>query len=165
MAKQKNNGLLPTLSGVCCLFVVFLQCMGILDASVWRLNLLLMPALWLLLGLCLLTRRNNLLLVVGFLPLVILKVQGVWHPLPLGSVNLFVNALLCDVFPAAAFALLFLIVLLSCLHICGKFRREVWCLPILLMLPLCIWQYENTLPWVQLGMIAGVSLWLKPAGK
>ena len=165
MAKGKNNGLLPTLGGVFCLFVVFLQCLGILDTSGWRLNMLLMPALWLLLGLCLLTRRANLLLVVGFLPLVILKAQGAWHPLPMGSVYLFVNALLCEVFPAVAFVLLFLCLLLSCLHIGGKFRRELWFLPILLMLPLCIWQHENTLPWAQLGMIASVSLWLKPAGK
>ena len=35
-------------------------------------------------------------------------------------------------------------------------------LPILLMLPLCIWQHEATLPWAQLGTIACVSLWLKP---
>ena len=165
MAKGKNNDLLPTLGGVFCFFVVFLQCLGILGAAAWRLNMLLMPALWLLLGLCLLTRRANWLLVAGFLPLVILKVQGAWLPLSMDSVYLLVNALLCDVFPAAAFVILFLYVLLHCLHAAGKFRRELWFLPILLLLPLCIWQYGSTMPWAQLGVIASVSFWIKPAGK
>lgn len=165
MAKGRNNGLLPTLGAVFSFFVVFLQCLGILGSGGWRLSMLLMPALWLLFGLCLLTRRANWLLVVAFLPLVILKVQSAWLPLSLNSVYLFVNALLCDVFPAAAFAMLFLFLLLSCLHICGRFRREAWFMPILFLLPLCIWQHESTLPWAQLGVIASVSLWLKPAGK
>lgn len=165
MAKGKNSGLLPTLGGIFCLFVVFLQCLGFLSASAWRLNMLLMPALWLLVGLCLLVGRNKWLLVVGYLPLVILKAQGVWRPVPMDSVSVFANAMLCEVFPAVAFVLLFVILLLSCLHICGRFRREVWFLPILLILPLCIWQYQNTLPWAQLGMITCVSLWLKPAGQ
>ena len=165
MAKTKNNDLFPVLAAVFCFFVVFLQCLGILGASAWRLSMLLMPALWLLLGLCLLARRKNWLLVAGFLPLVILKVQSAWAPLSMNSVYLFVNSLLCDVFPAASFALLLLFVFLTCLGVCGKFRRELWFLPILLFLPLCVWQHENTLPWAQLGMIASVSLWLKPAGK
>lgn len=165
MAKAKNNDLFPTLGAVFCLFVVFLQCLGILGASAWRLNMLLMPALWLLLGLCLLTRRKNWLVVAGLLPLVILKVQGAWAPLPMNSVYLFVNSLLCDVFPAASFVLLFIFAFLTCLGVCAKFRRELWFLPILLLLPLCVWQHESTLPWAQLGMISSVSLWLKPAGK
>ena len=165
MAKTKNNDLFPALAAVFCFFVVFLQCLGILGASAWRLSMLLMPALWLLLGLCLLARRKNWLLVAGFLPLVILKVQSAWAPLSMNSVYLFVNSLLCDVFPAVSFALLLLFMFLTCLGVCGKFRRELWFLPILLFLPLCVWQHENTLPWAQLGMIASVSLWLKPAGK
>lgn len=165
MAKGKNKELLPTLGAVFCLFVVFLQCLSILGAATWRLNMLLMPALWLLLGLCLLTRRANWLLVVAFLPLVILKLQDAWLLLPLNSVYLLVNVLLCDVFPAVAFALLWIFLLLYCLRVCGKLRRELWFLPILLLLPLCVWQHASTLPWAQLGMIASVSLWLKPAGK
>jgi hypothetical protein len=165
VAKGKNNDLLPTLGAVFCLFVVFLQCLGILGGSTWKLSMLLLPALWLLLGLCLLSRRANWLLVVAYMPLVLLKVQGIWQPLPLDSVYLFVTTLLCDVFPASAFALLWIFLLLRCLHICNGFRRELWFLPILLMLPLCVWQHQNTLPWAQLGMIASVSLWLKPAGK
>ena len=34
-----------------------------------------------------------------------------------------------------------------------------------LVLPGCIWQHASTLPWAQFGMIACVTLWLKPAGK
>lgn len=165
MAKGKNSDLLPALGGVFCLFVVFLRCLGILGAATCQLCMLLMPALWLLLGLCLLTRRKNWLVAAGMLPLAIATVQSACTPLPMQSVYLFVNALLCDVFPAAAFALLFVFVFLSCLHTGARFRRELWFLPVLLMLPLCIWQYENTLPWAQLGMIACVSLWMKPAGK
>lgn len=165
MAKGKNRDLLPALGGVFSLFVVFLHCLGILGASTWRLSMLLTPSLWLLLGLCLLARRKNWLLVVGMLPLIIVTVQNAWIPLPMQSVYLFVNALVCDVFPAAALVLLFVFVCLACLHTGAGFRRELWFLPVLLMLPLCIWQHENTLPWAQLGMIACVSLWLKPTGK
>lgn len=165
MAKGKNQELMPTLGSVFSLFVVFLQCLGILNAAVWRLNLLLMPALWLILGLCLLTRRKNWLLVAGLLPLTIVKTQSAWMPLPMNSVYLFVNVLLCELFPAVAFVVLLIFALMTCLRIGGKFRRELWFLPILLMLPLCIWQHEATLPWAQLGTIACVSLWLKPAGK
>ena len=59
MAKGKNNDLLPTLAGIFCLFVVFLMCLGMLGSKSFSLWSLLMPSLWLLLGLCLRTNRKN----------------------------------------------------------------------------------------------------------
>lgn len=165
MAKGKSNDLMPTLGGIFCLFVVFLMCLGMLGGSSWNLWMLLMPSLWLLLGLCLLTKRKNWLTVVGMLPLVILMIQGAWAPLPMHSVKMFLAALLCDVFPAAGFLVLFLFLFLSCLQTAGKFRREMWFLPILFALPSCIWQHASTIPWAQFGVVACVSIWLKPAGK
>ena len=165
MAKSKSNGLMPTLAGVFCFFVVFLQCLGIMDAAAWRLNMLLTPALWLLLGLCLLARRQNWIVLLGMFPLTFLEARGAWAPLPTGSSYLFVNAVLCDVFPALALVVLFLCVLLTCLHIGGSFRRDVWLLPVLLMVPCCIWQHDSTLPWAQLGAVACMTLWYKPARK
>lgn len=165
MAKEKSDGLLPSLGGVFCLFVVFLQCLGILGASAWRIGMLLMPALWLLLGLCLLTKKKNWLVTVGMLPLVILMIQSAWAPLPMDSVKQFVEALLCNVFPAVGFLALFIFMFLTCLHTGGKFRRKLWFLPILFVLPGCVWQYASTMPWAQFGMVASVTFWLKPAGK
>lgn len=165
MAKGKSNDILPVLGGVFSLFVVFLKCLGILGSSAWRINMLLVPALWLILGLCLLTRQKNWLVTAGMLPLVILVVQGAWSPPAMNSVSLFMNDLLCTILPAAGYAILFLILFLSCLHTANKFRRELWFLPILLVLPSCIWQHASTLPWAQFGMIACVSLWVKPSGK
>lgn len=165
MAKGKTNDLLPALGGIFCLFVVFLRCLGILGGSVWRLSMLLVPSLWLLLGLCLLTRKKNWLLVVGMLPLTILLVQGALGSVAMGNVQLFLNDLLCRILPAAGYFVLFLLAFLSCLNVGGKIRRELWFLPILFVLPGCIWQHANTLPWAQFGMVACVALWLKPAGK
>ena len=165
MAKGKSNDLLPTLGGVFCLFVVFLMCLGILGGSAWRLGMLLMPSLWLLLGLCLLTRRKNWLTVVGMLPLVILTVQGAWAMPSVNSVSLFLSDLLCSLLPAAGYVVLFLFMCLSCLHIAVKFRRELWFLPVLLVLPGCIWQHASAMPWAEFGMVACVTFWLKPAGK
>lgn len=165
MAKGKSNDLLPTLGGVFCLFVVFLKCLGMLSGPSLRIGMLLMPALWLLLGLCLLTRRKNWLVTVGMLPLVILMIQGAWSPLPMNSVKLFLADLLCNVFPAAGFLMLFLFMLLACLHTGAKFRRELWFLPVLFVLPGCVWQYASTMPWAQFGMVVCVTFWLKPAGK
>lgn len=165
MAKGKNNDLLPTLAGIFSLFVVFLMCLGMLGGSSWSLWSLLMPSLWLLLGLCLMTKRKNWLTLVGMLPLVILIVQGAWSPLAMNSVKLFLQDLLCVVFPAAAFAVLFVFLFLSCLQTAGKFRREMWMLPILLMLPNCLWQHASTIPWAQFGVVACMTCWLKPTGK
>lgn len=165
MAKGKSNDLLPTLGGVFSLFVVFLKCLGILGGSAWRISMLLMPALWLLLGLCLLTRQKNWLVTVGMLPLVIVVVQGAWVPPAINSVSLFLSDLLCNILPAAGYVILFVFMFLTSLHTAGKFRRELWFLPILLVLPSCIWQHASTMPWAEFGMIASVSLWLKPAGK
>lgn len=165
MAKGKSNDLLPTLGGVFSLFVVFLKCLGILGGSAWRISMLLMPALWLLLGLCLLTRQKNWLVTVGMLPLVIVVVQGAWVPPAINSVSLFLSDLLCNILPAAGYVILFVFMFLTSLRTAGKFRRELWFLPILLVLPSCIWQHASTMPWAEFGMIASVSLWLKPAGK
>lgn len=165
MAKGKSNDLLPTLGGVFSLFVVFLKCLSILGGSAWRISMLLMPALWLVLGLCLLTRQKNWLVTAGMLPLVILMAQGAWRMPTMNSVSLFLNDLLCSILPAVGYVMLFVFMFLSCLHTASKFRRELWFLPILLVLPSCIWQHASTLPWAQFGMIACVSLWLKPAGK
>lgn len=165
MAKGKSNELLPTLGGMFSLFVVFLKCLGILGGFAWRISMLLVPALWLLLGLCLLTRQKNWLVTVGMLPLVIVVVQSAWIPPAMNSVSLFLNDLLCHILPAAGYALLFLFMLLTSLHIATGLRRELWFLPILMVLPSCIWQYASTMPWAEFGMIASVSFWLKPTGK
>ncbi len=165
MAKGKNNDLMPTLGGIFCLFVVFLQCMGMLSGSTWRIGMLLLPSLWLLFGLCLLTKKKNWLVAVGMLPLVILTVQNAWAALPMSEVKLFLSALLCRVFPAVGFVVLFVLLLLACLQTAGKLRREIWFLPLLFVLPNCIWQYGSTLVWAQFGMVACVTFWLKPAGK
>ena len=165
MAKGKNNDLLPTLAGIFCLFVVFLMCLGMLGSGSLRLQALLMPSLWLLLGLCLMTKRKNWLTLVGMLPLVILVVQGAWSVPNMNSVKLFLQDLLCNVFPAAAFVVLFVFLLLNCLQTGAKFRREMWLLPIALMLPKCIWQHSSTIPWAEFGVIACMTCWLKPSGK
>ena len=165
MAKGKSAPIFPTLGGVFCLFVVLLQCLSILESSVWRLSMLMMPALWLVLGVCLLICPRNWLATVAMLPLVILTVQGVWAPLSMNSVTLFVNSLLCDLLPAAGYVILFLFMFLASFRAAFQLRRELWFLPILLVLPGCIWQHASTMPWAQFGMIASVALWAKPAGK
>lgn len=165
MAKGKNNDLLPSMGGVFCFFVVFLYCMSILGASKWRIGMLLMPALWLLFGLCLLTKQKNWLVTVGMLPLVILIIQGAWALPSMDSVQRFLNDVLCNLFPAAGFLFLFVLMFLTCIQVGAKFRRELWFLPILLVLPGCIWQHASTMPWAQFGVVASVALWLKPAGK
>ena len=165
MAKGKSNDLFPVLGGVFCLFVVFLQCLSILDSATWRLGMLLMPSLWLVLGLCLLTRKKNWLMVVGLLPLTILMAQNAWIPLVMTDVGIFLSIVLCTTFPAAGYVVLLIFTILSCLHTGGKIRRELWFLPILFVLPGCVWQHASTLPWAQFGMVACLSLWLKPAGK
>ena len=165
MAKGKNSDLLPTLSGIFCFFIVFLMCIGMLSGSSWHLSMLLMPSLWLLLGLCLMTKRKNWFIVAGMLPLVILMVQGAWAPLPMTSVKYFLDALVCTVMPVAGFVVLFVLLFLSCLNIAAKFRREMWLMPILLILPNCIWQHGSTMVWAQLAVAGCMSFWLKPGGK
>ena len=165
MAKGKNNELLPTLSGIFCFFIVFLMCIGMLNGSTWRLSMLLMPSLWLLFGLCLMAKRKNWLVVAGMLPLVILMVQGAWVPLPMGSVQQFLDALVCSVLPVAGFVVLFLLLFLSCLNVAVKFCREIWLMPILLVLPGCVWQHSASMVWAQLAVVGCMAFWLKPAGK
>lgn len=165
MARGNNKDLLPTLAGIFCFFVVFLRCLGMLGSSRWQIAMLLMPSLWLLLGLCLMLKGKKWLVLVGMLPLVILMVQGVWSPLPMDSVKQFLNALVCLVLPVAGFVVLFILLFLACLQTAQKFRREIWLLPILLLLPSCVWQHGSTLVWAQLGVVACMSFWLKPAGK
>lgn len=165
MAKDKSGGLLPTLGGVFCFFVVFLRCMAMLGASSFHISMLILPSLWLLLGLCLMTKKKNWLTTVGMLPVVLLTVQSAWQALPMTSVEAFLNTLLCITLPAAGFVVLFVFMLLSCLHTGWKMRRELWFLPILLVLPGCVWQYAATLPWAQFGVVACVTFWVKPTGK
>lgn len=163
MAKERSNDLLPTLGGIFCLFVVFLRAMALLSS--FSVQGLLIPSLWLLLGLCLMTRKKNWLTLVGMLPLTIITVQGAIAPIPLDSVAAFSQALVCRVFPAMGFLAIFLLLLLGCFHGAYKVRRELWFLPVVLTLPNCIWQYAATLPWAEFGMIACVTFWLKPRGK
>lgn len=163
MAKGKNNELMATLAGVFCFFVVFLKLVPLLAS--FSFSGLLLPSLWLLLGLCLLMKKKNWLCVVAMLPLVILTAQGIFSGLPMDSVQAFLQALLCRVLPAVGMVILWLFFFLCCIAKAGKLRRELWFLPILLVLPGCIWQSASTLPWAEFGMIACVSLWLKPAGK
>ena len=165
MAKGKNNDLMPTLAGIFCFFVVFLKCMSMLGGSSWSIGVLLLPALWLLLGFVLMTKRKNWLTVVGMLPLVIVMVQGAWAPLPMHEVKAFVNAIVCRLLPVASFAVLFVLLLLSCMQKAGKFRREMWLIPILLLLPNCVWQHGSTMVWAEFGVVASMSFWMKPAGK
>lgn len=165
MAKGKNNDLMPTLAGIFSFFVVFLRCLSMLSGSSWRIGMLLMPSLWLLFGLCLMTKRKNWLTVVGMLPLVILTVQGAWAPIPMNEVKVFLSAVVCRILPAAAMVVLFVLLLLSCLQVAGKFRREMWLLPVLLLLPSCVWQHGSTMVWAELGVVASMAFWLKPAGK
>lgn len=163
MAKGKNNDLMATLGGVFCFFVVFLKLVPLLSA--FSISGLLLPSLWLLLGLCLLMKKKNWLCVVGMLPLVIVTAQGIFSGLPMDSVQAFLQALLCNVLPAVGMVILWMFFFLHCISKAGKMRRELWFLPILLALPGCIWQSASTLPWAEFGMIACVSFWLKPAGK
>lgn len=163
MAKQKNNDLMATLAAMFCFFVVFLQCVSLLSA--FSFGGLLLPSLWLIWGVFLLTKRKNWLCTIGFLPLMILSVRGAWAPLPTGSVEAFLQALLCSVLPAAGFAIMWLMLLLTGFQTATKLHRKLWLVPILLVLPGCVWQSANTLPWAQFGMIACTCVWLKPSGK
>lgn len=163
MAKGKNNDLMATLGGVFCFFVTFLWLMLLFPLS--GINALLIPSLWLLFGLCLMTKKKSWLCLAGMLPLVIVTAQGIFSGLPMDSVQAFLQALLCSVLPAVGMVILWMFFFLHCISKAGKMRRELWFLPILLVLPGCIWQSASTLPWAEFGMIACVSLWLKPAGK
>lgn len=163
MAKGKNNELMSTLGGVFCFFVVFLRCISLLSA--FSLPGLLLPSLWLLFGLCLLTKKKSWLCLIAMLPLVILTVQSAFGPLPMDSVKAFLQVLLCRVLPAVGFAVLWIFFFLHCIGKAGKMRREFWFLPIMLLLPGCIWQSASTLPWAEFGCVACVTMWLKPAGK
>lgn len=163
MAKGKNNDLMPTLAGVFSLFAAFLYCLSLLQS--FSLGGLLMPSLWLLLGLCLLTRKKNWLCVVGMLPLTILTAMGAWGTIPTGSVEVFLRAIFCTVLPAVGFVLLWILLLLACMQAGRKFRRSFWLFPILFMLPMCILQNQSALVWAQFGMVACTAFWIKPAGK
>ncbi len=163
MAKGKGNDLMPVIGGVFCFFVAFLQCMGFFSS--FQISALLMPSLWLLFGLCLMTKRKNWLCVVGMLPLTILTAQGMFSALPTDSIDVFFRALLCNTLSALGFAVLFVLLFLACVSRGGSLRRKAWWLPLLLVLPGCIWQYAGALYWAQAGMIASVGYWIKPAGK
>lgn len=103
MAKKKNMEALPTLGGIFCLFVVFLNCLSLLGSLPIRLSSLLLPSLWLLLGVCLMTTRKNWLIVVGLLPLTILMVQQAAFPLPLDDLTALVHALLGRLLPGIGY--------------------------------------------------------------
>lgn len=165
MAKGKNYDLLPALAGIFCFFIVFLKCLGMLGGSSWNLNMLLMPALWLLLGLCLMVKGKKWLVLAGMLPLAVIMVQNVWAPLHLGSVQVFLSQLVCGILPAISFVVLFLLLFLAWVNTGYSLRREMWMLPILLTLPGCIWQYGSSEIWAQLGVVTCITLWVKPAGK
>ena len=165
MAKGKNNDLMPALAGIFCFFIVFLKCLAMLGGSTWKLNMLLMPALWLLLGLCLMVKGKKWLALAGMLPLTILMVQSVLGPLAMGSVQVFLSQLVCSILPAVSFVVLFLLLFLACVNTGYSLRREMWLVPILLTLPGCIWQHGSTLVWAQLGVVACITLWIRPAGK
>lgn len=163
MAKKKGNDLLPIIAGVFCFFVVFLRLISVMQS--FQIQALLLPSLWLVWGLCLITKKKNWLCVVGMLPLAIVIVQGACAPISMASVEAFFQSLLCTVLPAVGFALLWVFFLLSCIPVAGKFRGKLWWLPILLVLPGCVWQSASALPWAEFGAIGCVSLWLKPSGK
>lgn len=163
MAKKKDSGLLPILAGVFCFFVTFLKVIGLLSS--FSIYALLPPALWLLCGLLLMTKQKNWLTMIGFLPVVILVVQSGWGAIPFDSLQAFVGAMLCRVLPAVGFALLWVLFLLNCIPAAPKMRRNLWWLPIVLVLPGCIWQSASTLPWAQLGVVVCLSIWLKPGKK
>lgn len=163
MAKGTTKDMMPVVGGVFCFFVVFLRCLALLSS--FSFSGLLLPSLWLLFGLCLMTKRKNWLCVVGMLPLVIITAQGMFTALPMGSVEELLKVLLCKTFPAAGFALLFVLLFLACVGKGAKMRRQLWLVPLLLTLPGCIWQYAGALYWAEFGVIACVGYWLKPAGK
>ena len=165
MAKKKNMEALRTLGGIFCLFVVFLNCLSLLGSLPIRLSSLLLPSLWLLLGVCLMTTRKNWLIVVGLLPLTILMVQQAAFPLPLDDLTALVHALLGRLLPGIGYGVLLLLVLLPAAHTAVGLRRSIWWMPMLLVLPSCILQHTSALVWAQFGMIACVSLWFKPAGR
>lgn len=163
MAKGNSNDTMPVLGGVFCFFVVFLNLLGLLSS--FSIPALLMPALWLLLGLCLMTKKKSWLCVVGLLPLVILTIQSAWATIPTDSVEAFLNALLCRVFPAVGLTMLFVLMFLCAMGSATKFRRELWLVPIILALPECIWHYGSAVTWAEFGMVASVSYWIKPGGR
>ena len=165
MAKKNHNEILPTIGGVFSLFVVLLYCLNMLFPLNIRLGALLQPSLWLILGVCLMSTRKLWILVVGLLPLTIVVMQQSFGALPLTDVNLFVRSLICKWMPGIGFGALFILALLTATHVSVGFRRSIWWLPILLILPSCILQHGSTLPWAQFGAIASIALWLKPAGR
>lgn len=147
------------------LFVVFLYCVQIIASGRLSLSALILPSVWLVLGLCLLSTRKTWLYVAAMLPLLLLTLQGAWKPLPLDDLKRLLQVLVCQTLPAVGLAVLWFILLLCAIHTGWKIRRKIWLLPILLVLPWCIWQYGNTMPWAQLGMVASMTLWLKPSGR
>lgn len=163
MAKQKNNDLLATVAAVFCFFITFLHLLSLLSA--FRFSSLLLPSLWLLLGLCLLTQKKNWLCVVAMLPLTVLIMLGAFTPLPTDSVGEWIKAVICNVLQPLGLAVTWVLLLLACIGNTTKVRRKLWLFPILLALPACILQSGATLPWAQFGVIVCMSIWLKPSAK
>ncbi len=164
MAKARNRELLPMLAGIFSLFLTFQQICGFIGAK-WSWGMLLMPALWLLLGLCLLLQKEDWLTLVALLPVTLLIAQGAWTPLPLDSLKVLVMKLLNTVLPAVSYVVLFVLMLLHCMNKAAKFRRTLWYLPMILMLPGCVMSYSSAVVWAQFGMVTCISLWAKPARK
>lgn len=165
MAKNRNRDILPTLGGIFAMFVVFNQCIGMVMSLSIRLQALLQPSLWLVLGACLLTSRKSWVTVLGLLPLSILMLSQSISPLPMTDAQAFVRTLLGCTLPGIGFGFLFLQALLTAARICVGIRRKMWIVPVLLFLPACILQNNSALLWAQFGAILSVSLWLKPAGR
>lgn len=165
MAKRNNIEMLPTLGGIFALFVVFLNCLSIIGRWPIRLSALLLPSLWLVVGVCLMTTRKNWLVVLGLLPLTILMLQQSLGALPLSDVRAFVTALLGKLLPGVGFAVLLFFTVLTSARAAVGVRRSIWWIPMALVLPSCILQYSSAMLWAQFGMIACVSLWLKPSGR
>lgn len=165
MAKKRNRDILPTLGGIFALFVVFNQCIAMVMSLSIRLQALLLPSLWLVLGTCLMTSQKSWVTVLGLLPLSILMVSQSVSPLPMADAQAFVNALLSRTLPGVAFGILFVLALLNAARIAVGVRRSLWLVPVLLFLPACILQNNSALLWAQFGAILSVSLWLKPAGR
>lgn len=165
MVKNRNRDILPTLGGIFALFVVFNQCISMVMSLSIRLQALLLPSLWLVLGACLLTSRQSWVTVLGLLPLSILMVSQSISPLPMTDAQAFVNAILSRTLPGIAFGLLLVLALLAAACIAVGIRRKMWIVPVLLFLPACILQNNSALLWAQFGTILSVSLWLKPAGR
>lgn len=162
MVKTKNNDLMATLAAIFCFIIAFLKTVPLLSA--FQLTGLLMPCLWVLLGLCLLTKKKNWMSLIAMLPLVILSLGSVSWILSFSDLGAMLRSILCSMLPALSMALLWILFMLCCVGKSGG-RRKLWFIPILMMLPWCILEYGNTAAWAQLGVVAFLSIWLKPAGK